>query len=577
MKIVTALEMGRIERLAYDEGASEEQFMQAAGDGVAKAVERLLQKKCEKCGLTRISHTFSDSSHTLHDDLAVQMGEAVLLEHCPHPSEQQSQSAERRSVQKKCEKCGLRLQFQPRIALLCGPGNNAGDAYVAGTLLRQKGYVVQAFSVAAAEKSSRLCQLQSNRFVQAGGTISYLQHPLLPSLFGGVQLLVDGLLGTGFHGEVTGLFKAIIEKANASGLPILAIDIPSGINGTTGEVGGVAIRAYETLFLGLPKTGCFSQEVWEWVGQIHVHDFGLPKVYVDKATAVAYWIDEAMIQDHLPKISRTRHKYQAGYVVGLGGSLGMPGAPIMASLAALRAGAGIVRLLHPAGMEGELSSAPYEVIRQGYRPDEIDTIMKTFERASALFLGPGLGTSPEALSILKTVISEINKPCVIDADALTLLAHISHTFSDSSHTLLPPLTILTPHHGEMKRLLQAPDISLQQLIQQSRDFAERYRVTLVLKGTPTMIFHPGHLPYISSRGDPGMATAGSGDVLTGIIGAFLAQTQDPLKAAILGVYFHGMAGEYAAQQWSSSCMIATDIIAALPQVFKRFYNHDTTQ
>lgn len=498
MKIITAQEMGRIEGLAYANGVSEEQFMEAAGQGVAQAVQRLV----------------------------------------------------------------ARLHLKPHITLLCGSGNNAGDAYVAGRILREGGFVVQALAFAPLEQSSPLCQLQSRRFSNEGGLITYVEK-LLAQPFGDAELLVDGILGTGFHGEVSGVLKEVIEIANASGLPILAIDIPSGINGTTGASGGAAIRATETLFLGMPKKGCFFQDAWDCVGEVRVHDFGLGQPYIDQARADYFLIDDALIGRYLPKIDRTRHKYEAGYVVGLGGSLGMPGAPIMSSFAALRAGAGIVRLLHPEGMESELASAPCEIIRQGYRDGDTATILAVMGRASSLFIGPGLGTSPAALRTLQAILPHLQKSCVIDAEALTLLAE---------HDIpLPPHTVMTPHHGEMKRLLHASkDLSFKDLLVESQAYAERKNVTLVLKGAPTFIFHPGAQPFVCARGDPGMATAGSGDVLTGIIAAFLAQTQLPLQAALLGVQFHSVAGEYAARQWTSYCMVATDITTALPHVFKEY-------
>ncbi len=498
MKIITAQEMGRIERLAYEKGASEEQFMESAGTGVAEAIQHLVAK----------------------------------------------------------------LHLKPYITLLCGSGNNAGDAYVAGRILQEGGFDVQAIALAPFDKSSPLCQLQSRRFASGGGKISYVKE--LPSLpFGNTELLIDGILGTGFHGEVKGLLKEVIEKVNASGLPVLSIDIPSGIDGTTGAIGGIAVRAFETLFLGLPKKGCFSQDVWDLVGNVRVHNFGLDQEYIDAAEVSYFLIDDALLRPILPNICRTRHKYEAGYVVGLGGSLGMPGAPVMSSFAALRAGAGIIRLLHPAGMEAELASAPFEVIRQGYPEGDISTILAAMSRASALFIGPGMGTGPAALAILQGILPHLQKPCVIDAEALTLLAE---------HDIpLPPQTIMTPHHGEMKRLLHAPkNLPFKDLLDQAQAYAQRKNVTLVLKGAPTFVLHPGSLPYVCAHGDPGMATAGSGDVLTGVIAGFLAQIHDPLNSALLGVQFHSLAGEYAAEQWTSYCMTATDITTALPLVFKKY-------
>lgn len=494
MKVVKAKEMARIENLAYAGGASEEGFMNSAGAGVAEVVQRLVAQ----------------------------------------------------------------MHILPHITLLCGSGNNAGDAYVAGTILREGGFDVTAIALAPLENSSKLCQLQAKRFLRKKGSIKFVTSVDEIDLSNS-NLLIDGILGTGFHGEVEGLFRAAIEKANATDIPIVAIDVPSGINGTTGEMGGVAIRATVTVFLGLPKTGCFLGEVWDYVGNIHCYNFGLAKQYIDQAQEDFLLIDREMIGSIFPRIrKRTRHKYEAGYVVGLGGCPGMPGAPILASFSTLRSGAGIVRLLHPAGMEGELSHAPVEVIRQGYRDSK--TILEAMERASAIFVGPGIGTSDQALQTLREVLPVVKKPCVIDAEALTVLAQ--HEIS------LPPCTVMTPHTGEMLRLLHLdkmpPFLKFLELCQK---YAETKSITLVLKGAPTFIFHPGQKPYISAHGDPGMATAGSGDVLTGVIAAFLARTQNTFHAAALGVYFHGVAGEIAAENYTSHCMVASDITDALPEVF----------
>ena len=497
MKVISAKEMARIEKLSYADGASEEGFMNAAGVGIAEAIQRAV----------------------------------------------------------------ARYHLKPRITLLCGSGNNGGDAYVAGRILLEGGFHVHALAFTPFEKCSLLSQLQNRHFADAGGHITYIRDPQEIS-FGDSELLIDGLLGTGFHGEVEGLFKSAIEQANASQLPIIAIDIPSGINGTTGEIGSTSICARETVFLGLPKTGCFYAEAWNRVGRVHTFNFGLEARFIEQAHEDYFLIDDTHILDHLPKIERIRHKYQAGYVVGLAGSPGMPGAPTMSSFAALRAGAGIVRLFHPLEMSGELASAPPEVIREGYQKGNGVRILEEMKRASALFFGPGSGKGPESREILKQLLPHVDKPCVIDAEALQVFAE----------SAFPPQSILTPHQGEMKKLLGIRDKNLPfaALLERSRNFARDKKVTLVLKGAPTYILHCDHKPYICAQGDPGMATAGSGDVLTGIIAGFLAQVGDPLQAALLGVQFHALAGAYAAEKWTSYCMVASDITAELPQVFKHY-------
>lgn len=493
MKIVTAQEMARIEQLAYAKGASEEAFMNQAGLGVAECVRQLIAK----------------------------------------------------------------LHIKPYISLLCGHGNNAGDAYVAGALLLEGGFPVQAFSLAPLDQCSPLCQLQAKRFKEAGGLIHFLQEGSRID-FGPSTLLVDGILGTGFKGELKGLYKKMIEAANQASLPVVAVDIPSGINGTTGDC-EEAIHASCTLALGLPKKGCFLGKAWNFVGTLSVFDFGLGQEFIAQAKEVFLLLEKQDLC--LPPIVRTRHKYEAGYVVGLGGSFGMPGAPILTSFSALRAGAGYVRLLHPLGMELELGAAPPEIVREGYTG--VKTVLAAMEKAGSVFLGPGIGVHAKTARLLKTVLKELHKPTVIDAEALTLMG---------SHDLAPPKgAVLTPHQGEMKRLLglkQAP--AFEEFLNHIQTYVDQHQVVLVLKGAPTFIFHPHQKPFVCDRGDPGMATAGSGDVLTGIIAAFLAQKMTPLEAAKAGVYIHALAGEKAASTKTSYSLIASDITQALPEVFSSF-------
>lgn len=405
------------------------------------------------------------------------------------------------------------LPHKPKVTLLCGSGNNGGDAYVAGKILSKAGYKVVAYGM---EPKSELCKKKHFGKV----------HPLDEARFD-EGIILDGLFGTGFKGEIKEPYKSAIEKANASELLIIAIDIPT-----------FGIHASETLCLGLPKTTIF--ESWEDVGYLSVHDFGLPQKYIDQANEEANLIEGI----RLPPIKRTRHKYEAGYVVGVGGP--MSGAAILSGYACLRAGAGIVRLFHPEGMEAEFAGAPPELIHCGYVDSK--PILEAIEKAAAVFIGPGFGL--DRVDILKEIL-QITKPCVIDAEALTLIGE--------HHLTLPKNAVITPHTGEMKRLLNEGETPQQ--------FADRNGVIVVLKGAPTHIFSPNQKPFIMARGDPGMATAGSGDVLTGIIAAFMAQTHDPLLSAQMGSFAHGMAGEIAASELTSYSVTASDITEALPEVY----------
>lgn len=492
LKIVAAQEMARIEKMAYDEGASEQEFMESAGGAIAKIVEQFVHEH----GLAKV------------------------------------------------------------VTLLVGKGNNGGDAFAAGTKLIEDGYQVSALHIFPLEKCSPLCKAMHEKFRSRGGNVRHARDEQ-SFQFGAKGIILDGLVGTGFHGKAEDELALAIECANRSKLPILAIDIPSGVNGTTGEVESVAIYARETIFLGLPKSGFFLKNGWDHVGKLRYASFGLSDKYIAKAKAFAYLLNEQRMPGLLPPIKRSRHKYQAGYVLAIAGSPGMPGAALLASSAVLRAGAGIVRLFHPNGMEAELSGALYEVIRQGWDGKNLAPIKTEAKRAKAMLIGPGIGRTKKAETMLKAVLSKFDLPMVIDADALFIL-------SKNPSWKLGRNCVLTPHRGEMEHLLKGKSG-----IEHCQAYAEEKKTTVVLKGAPTFLFHPGTSPVVIGRGDPGMATAGSGDVLTGIIAAMLAQGLDPRQAAALAVYLHGLAGEYAASVLTSYCMTASDIIDFLPDAFSK--------
>lgn len=492
MKIFTSKQIREIESQAYQEGASEEAFMESAGRGIACEAKDFIQKH-----------------------------------HLPQ-----------------------------KVLLLCAKGNNSGDAYVAGRYLIEFGCQVFAIQTVPIEACSALCVKNRQRFVQAGGK----DIDSLDAFKEGI--ILDGLFGTGFKGALEEPFAGLVKKANSSSLPIIAIDIPSGLNGDTGKAQGEVIHAQATVFLGAPKKGFFLNEGWRYVGDLRYVDFGLPQKFIDRTPSDMILMTHDMVRSLLPRVKRDWHKYERGYVTGLGGSPDMPGAAILSSWAALVSGAGIVRLIHPQGMEADLAAAPVELVRQTYTVDHLEAVMESINKSSASFIGPGMGRSPSALSTLKYVLKYIHRPCVIDADALTMLAQ--------ENIPLPANFILTPHHGEMLRLLgeEKHPFDAEELLKKAQKFIDNKKGTLVLKGSPTFILQAGLPIYVNPRGSPGMATAGSGDVLTGIIAAFLAHHLAPHEAAIVGVYMHALAGESAATAKTPNCMIASDLIKHLPDAYK---------
>lgn len=437
-----------------------------------------------------------------------------------------------------------------RITLLVGKGNNGADALSAGVALLDKGFTITAISLFPKEDCAPLCQKYWTAFEKKGGIIRRELR------FHGT--IVDGLLGTGFHGEPTGQLKEAIDAANSSSYPIIAVDLPSGLNGSTGEVNGAVIKATETFYLGLPKVGCFLGVGWDVVGVLFKVDFGLAQKYIAEMQPVAVLLDEQEIVKALPSIQRTRHKYQTGYLVALAGSPGMPGAALLASLAALRTGAGIVRLFHPPEMENEFGSTVKELVRSIWTRDQVSPLEEEVKRAKALLVGPGLSKNSDALHIAHKLLTS-GKPTVVDADALGLLKEIR----------FPTLSVIaTPHRGEMHALLGEEIPNPLKYVEACQAFASLHNLVLVHKGAPTWVFQPNAPPTIVSRGTPALAKAGTGDVLTGIIAALLAQGVDVPRAALLGVYIHAIAGERAANKLSAYSVIASDVIAAIPYVLR---------
>lgn len=498
MKIVTAREMSRIEQKAVDLGKSMQEFMEEAGSGIALCVHNYLE--------------------------AVEADSSVVL--------------------------------------LCGKGNNAGDAFVAGLQLLQLDYEVVAYHLYPIEECSSLCQQECYKFIAAGGVLrEYSTGMKIEFPVSGA--IIDGIFGSGFRGSVEDPARSVILQANGSGLPIFAVDIPSGLDGDTGSHSPTTIMAHSTLALGLPKVGYFIKKGWRFVGELALVEFGLDAELIEQVDqSPLELIDESIILPLLPPVYRDRHKYEVGEVIGIAGSPEMPGAAQLASSAALGSGAGIVRLLHPRGMELQLTASPFELIRIPFDYDHPEKVLEMLNKADSGFIGPGLGISPETVSLVHYVLNGAKVPLVIDADALNVIA--------SSGCTIPPGAILTPHLGELKKLLHIDHAELDfPLFNQCQDYAERYGITLILKGGPTFIFHPGSKVFVSSRGSPGMASAGTGDVLTGLLAGLLAQKLNPLDAALLGVYLHGVAGEFAAAELTPYCMTASDIIQHLPDAFQK--------
>ncbi len=459
--------------------------------------------------------------------------------------------------------------YRPPVVLLTGKGNNGGDAFVIGTILLAKGWEVKFIQPDSTETLTALCAKKKATFLAKGG--SELGLGELPTN----AILIDGLLGTGLRGIPRPKYVELINFANQSGHDIFSIDLPSGMNGDQGPAMADSniICAKRTFCLGLPKSGMVENAAFDYIGELELLDFGIPKKNVGTAKKQYDLLTRKWVQNHLPPVRPTRHKYERGLVGAFAGSEGMVGAGILSATAALRAGAGLVKWFYPEDLRLEGIERPWELMTKkvSYKnfTATISHVLQDISRYKSLLFGPGLSQSADVDHFLSHFLPQVPTKVVLDADALNVYANNPYP--------LPEHVVMTPHRLEMARLLHKTKTitSSKEDLEKCQSFASTKNITLVLKGSPTFIFSPNKkVPVVSVLGDPGMATAGSGDVLTGIIAAFLAQGLDCFEAACVGTYVHGLAGKLAAQAKTSYCMLASDIIEHLPEAYKLILDPD---
>lgn len=434
-----------------------------------------------------------------------------------------------------------------RVAVLTGKGNNGGDGMVVARYLHEAGAQVHLW-LAYSPDEFRGDAATQWRLLQAYG-IPALPLPDAPdpALFRDEDILIDALLGTGARGEVSPALRATIGAVNRSERPIVAVDIPSGIDADTGVALGTAIWATHTVTMALPKAGFFQNDGAHCVGRWAIASLGIPPHRLEATPCVARLMTEQETRALMPTLPLDAHKGHRGHVLVVGGSIGMAGAPALAAISALRVGAGLTTVATPARIQPQVAAFYPEVMTLplpdsdtgALTPQGVQWLTERLNRFSVLALGPGLGTHEgvgKAMLELLSAWGALDRPLVIDADGLNWLARLG------ADTPLPPQTVLTPHPGEAARLLQIETHHVQQDRYGSADLLrERCRAVCVLKGAYTVIAGLEGL-WVAPFAEPSLATGGSGDVLTGAIAGLMAQGLEPLPAAQLGVYLHGDAG-----------------------------------
>lgn len=464
----------------------------------------------------------------------------------------------------------VRSQRRPRWLLLIGKGNNGGDGIVAARHLLENGCQVTLLYAIPPEALTGEAALQRDAAQRLG----------IPALVWGTDDvdwqtydgIVDALLGTGSRGRPRPPYADLIRQANASGLPILAVDIPSGLDANTGQVYDPCIRARKTIALAFLKRGLVQWPGREAAGELSVAPIGIAPQLAERLGVNSFLLTEALFREHfaldteLPRKADS-HKGTYGHLLICAGSLQMSGAGLLAAKAGLRTGCGLVTWAAPESIVpsliGCLPEAMLAAIPGGWAdPASADALLDLLSTRDAAVIGPGLGRFPDDANWLRTLWEASPCPLVLDADALNMLAAATDF---PQWPKRKAATILTPHPGEMARLtgLSVREVQADR-IQLARRYAVERQLTVVLKGAGTVVAAPNGEVFINLTGNPGMATGGSGDVLAGMIGSLLAQGLNATAAACLGVWLHGAAGDRAAARRNTpSSLLASEIVEAL--------------
>ena len=457
-----------------------------------------------------------------------------------------------------------------RVVVVCGKGNNGGDGLVAARLLREQGRDVHVLLLGAPEELRGDARAS---FERLRGTPP---EPFQPAALAGAAAVVDAILGTGFTGEPRDPAARAIEAINhtAGAGAVIACDVPSGVDASTGEIAGVAVRARATATFHAAKPGLWIAPGKSHAGEVRAIDIGIPAGGPGDPSIGL--IGDAATEG-IPRRGRESTKFAAGSVLVCGGSTGLTGAPSMASEAAMRAGSGYVTACVPASLNLVFESRLLEVMTVPL-PDSdgmivtaaLAQVLERTGRVQSLVLGPGLGRDPESAHFARELARSAEVPLLLDADGLN-----AHAGRLEALSLRTAATVVTPHAGELGRLLDEDSAGVQaQRLRSARRAASSARAIVVLKGDDTIVAEPEGRVGISRGGAPALATAGTGDVLSGVIGAYLAKAMDPFHAACAGVFVHAAAGRLAEREIGAEGVIAGDVIELLPRALQAIRGRD---
>ena len=458
-----------------------------------------------------------------------------------------------------------RLVPTPRsgdIVIVCGKGNNGGDGFTVGKLLLEAGYKVMCYALCRPDDLQGEAKLGYESYTGSEGNFLVLDDVADLGNLSKSSIIIDAVLGTGLKGDPRGFHAEVIETINNANVPVLSVDTPSGLDNDRGVPGKPCIRAAVTVTMGFPKLGSYFYPGRTNVGTLYIKDLGYPQHIVEKYGSGIFLPEPGDLKKMLPLRKLAGSKFDHGVAFMLAGSQGMTGSAALASVSALRTGCGMVHLASPKSAIPVLGAKVTEVVLHAI--DETpggaaalsasDTIQELMKNTQAVCIGPGISHSEETGKLVRLLVAKCPAPMVLDADGIN--AFKGKTELLKSHKA--PLMI-TPHAGEWARLFGAMPVTPVEIIDELKKRAKEFSMTILYKGNPTIIADPSGKAYLSPYGNSGMATAGCGDVLSGIVTSLIAQGCSVTDAAILGAYIHAKAGDAAAAELGEYSMIAGDV------------------
>jgi NAD(P)H-hydrate epimerase len=464
-----------------------------------------------------------------------------------------------------------------RVGVFVGKGNNGGDGLVVARQLHSRGIPVTVFLLA--EESEYKGDAKINLEALKHLKVKILTTPDEVSLrrnkirIDHLSLMVDAVLGTGSKPPVEGVYKQAVEMMNNARGFRVAVDIPTGLNADSGEIVGNHLEADMTVTFGLPKLGLLSYPAADFVGDLRIVNIGFPPELLESAEAVGELIELNMVRDALPVRRKDAHKGTFGHAVIVGGSLGKGGAVALASSAALRIGAGLVTAAIPYEINSafetgvpEVMTFPVAIFPNGQSPGaKVEDLVEFLKDKDAVCVGPGLTTQKDAVTFLHRVLTDLDLPLVLDADGINGIAGNEEALKKVKSTV-----VMTPHPGELSRLLNVsvPEIQKDR-VQSALNAARRFNAVVVLKGAHTVIAAPEGKVYMNPTGNVGLASGGTGDVLSGMIAGLIAQGVKPLEAALCGVYLHGLAADLYVEENNPETLTASELIRFMPRSIRK--------